>query len=375
MLTKLQSVDYVLVVLSKTYKARFEGHEEPGKGNGASHEGFLITQEIYENQSKNAKYIPIYFHNEDRKFAPDVLRAVTCYNVTRKAEYDRMYSLLTQQITPMPPLGERRILTQNQLDEHVFVDQNDFSGSGDYGSGGVAIETGSQLVELKINKNFDDFSATDQIAVLEAIGKLLKLDGTVRVVSKARGSVLLTVDLTPEQAERLYWLVEQGALAELDVTSARMVEGSGRLRNTEGISSRQTVAYMNDSIELVAEPSEERSQTATRIASMLFQKQPDWIQFFREVLGVDGLVRKLFTSPEELAAFEKTAQYAEIQAMVARLREKSVTAVEVKEPTCVIVVRLPKSLHESLRAEAHDRKTSMNQLCISKLLQVINDPE
>jgi predicted HicB family RNase H-like nuclease len=37
-----------------------------------------------------------------------------------------------------------------------------------------------------------------------------------------------------------------------------------------------------------------------------------------------------------------------------------------------ITVRLPKSLHESLRAEAHDRKTSMNQLCISKLLQVID---
>ena len=28
--------------------------------------------------------------------------------------------------------------------------------------------------------------------------------------------------------------------------------------------------------------------------------------------------------------------------------------------------------HPTLRAEAHDRKTSMNQLCISKLLQVID---
>jgi hypothetical protein len=38
----------------------------------------------------------------------------------------------------------------------------------------------------------------------------------------------------------------------------------------------------------------------------------------------------------------------------------------------VITVRLPKSLHESLRAEAHDRHTSMNKLCISKLLQVVD---
>jgi predicted HicB family RNase H-like nuclease len=118
---------------------------------------------------------------------------------------------------------------------------------------------------------------------------------------------------------------------------------------------------------------EERLQTATRIADKMFQQQPDWITFFREVLGVDGLVRKLFTTPEELAEFEKTAQYAEIQAMVNRLREKSGAAAEGKEPTRVITVRLPKSLHESLRAEAHDRKTSMNQLCISKLLQVIDE--
>jgi predicted HicB family RNase H-like nuclease len=72
-----------------------------------------------------------------------------------------------------------------------------------------------------------------------------------------------------------------------------------------------------------------------------------------------------------MAAFEQTEEYAEIQQMLAKLRERSGAGADGKEPTRVITVRLPKSLHESLRAEAHDRKTSMNQLCISKLLQVI----
>ena len=117
--------------------------------------------------------------------------------------------------------------------------------------------------------------------------------------------------------------------------------------------------------------SEDRKEAAQRIAAEMFQQQPDWVTFFREVLGVDGLVRKLFASPEDLAAFEKTPEYSEIQQMLARLRERGALA-EGKEPTRVITVRLPKSLHESLRAEAHDRKTSMNQLCISKLLQVID---
>jgi len=115
---------------------------------------------------------------------------------------------------------------------------------------------------------------------------------------------------------------------------------------------------------------ENRKQTAQRIAAGMFQQQPDWITFFREVLGVDGLVRRLFTTPEELAEFERSEEYAEIQQMLARLRERN-AADNGKEPTRVITVRLPKSLHESLRAEAHDRKTSMNQLCISKLLMVI----
>ena len=116
---------------------------------------------------------------------------------------------------------------------------------------------------------------------------------------------------------------------------------------------------------------EDRNLTAHRIAADLFQRQPDWITFFREVLGVDGLLRKLFPTPEEIADFEKTEQYNEIQTMLAKLRERTGSLADGREPTRVITVRLPKSLHESLRAEAHDRKTSMNQLCISKLLQVI----
>jgi predicted HicB family RNase H-like nuclease len=117
---------------------------------------------------------------------------------------------------------------------------------------------------------------------------------------------------------------------------------------------------------------EDRRQTAHRIAAEMFQQTPDWIAFFREVLGVEGLVRKLFTTAEELAAFEKTAEYDEIQQMLAKLRERSGSLADGREPTRVITVRLPKSLHESLRAEAHDRKTSMNQLCISKLLLVMD---
>ena len=59
--------------------------------------------------------------------------------------------------------------------------------------------------------------------------------------------------------------------------------------------------------------------------------------------------------------------------MVARLRGGNADYQNGREPTRVITVRLPKSLHESLRDEAHQRNTSMNKLCISKLLQIVDD--
>ena len=86
---------------------------------------------------------------------------------------------------------------------------------------------------------------------------------------------------------------------------------------------------------------------------------------------MDGLVRKLFTTPEELAAFEKTAQYAEIQTMLGRLRERGDHG-EGKEPTRVITVRLPKSLHESLQGRGPRPQDQHEPACITKLLQVID---
>lgn len=120
-------------------------------------------------------------------------------------------------------------------------------------------------------------------------------------------------------------------------------------------------------------PHGDRRQELQRVAAELFRQNPDWVTFFREILGVEGIIRRLFTNPEEMDAFEKSEEYAQIQAMVAKLRERSKHQTESNEPTRVITVRLPKSLHESLRAEAHHRRTSMNQLCISKLLQIIDN--
>lgn len=109
-----------------------------------------------------------------------------------------------------------------------------------------------------------------------------------------------------------------------------------------------------------------------RMADELYQRKPDWVTFYREVMGVEGIIRRAYTTQPELLQFEASKEYGEIQQMVAKLRERAGEPAENREPTRVITVRLPKSLHESLRNEAHERKTSMNKLCISKLLQMVD---
>ena len=126
---------------------------------------------------------------------------------------------------------------------------------------------------------------------------------------------------------------------------------------------------MNDV--LVQEGFTARCQKVLQVARELFQGKPDWVTFFRETLGVNGAARSVFPRQQEYVAFEKSREYAEIQNMVLALRNRKIPGSGGNEPTRVITVRLPESLHEALKAEASDHNTSMNKLCISKLLQVL----
>lgn len=116
----------------------------------------------------------------------------------------------------------------------------------------------------------------------------------------------------------------------------------------------------------------EKDQAVFEAARTLFETSPDWVTFFREVLGTEGLVRKSFSDAESLGRFEKSERYREIQQLLARLRARRDNGSEGTEPTRVITVRLPQSVHELLQAEAHEQRTSMNKLCISKLVRMID---
>ena len=131
-------------------------------------------------------------------------------------------------------------------------------------------------------------------------------------------------------------------------------------------------SHVNDSV--VVEGFETRCQKVLKVAKDLHARKPDWVTFFRETLGVSGAARSVFPNQEDYVKFEQSREFAEIQQLVATLRTRKAASGK-NEATRVITVRLPESLHESLKAEAADHNTSMNKLCISKLLQALIEEE
>jgi hypothetical protein len=111
MLNRVESSDFVLVACTEQYDRRSRGREESGKGKGTTWEGDIITQELYDAQGQNSKFIPIIFTPEDSKFIPIPLRRTTNYRLNDDDGYELLYRRITgQPLTPKPPLGKRKTL-------------------------------------------------------------------------------------------------------------------------------------------------------------------------------------------------------------------------------------------------------------------------
>jgi hypothetical protein len=97
MLDQIDDAEWVLVVCTETYNKRVRGHEVPGKGLGASWEGAVIMQEIYEEQGKTTKFVPVVFDPQDAAHRPTFLRSLTYYALRDAEGYERLYRRLTNQ--------------------------------------------------------------------------------------------------------------------------------------------------------------------------------------------------------------------------------------------------------------------------------------
>ena len=122
-------------------------------------------------------------------------------------------------------------------------------------------------------------------------------------------------------------------------------------------------------------PDSHAATAVLQVAERLYAMEPEWVVFFREVLGVEGIVRRTFSDPEALMRFECSPQYARIREMLDGLRARQSGPQAERESQRVVTVRMPKSLHETLKNEAERMKVSVNSLCISKLMKLLDEHE
>jgi len=90
MKTQVQQADKVLLVFTETYQRRFEGNEEEGRGLGATFEGMIVTQSLYDSGGRNAKFRAVLVKEDDACFIPMELRSFTCYRVDSPEEYKKL---------------------------------------------------------------------------------------------------------------------------------------------------------------------------------------------------------------------------------------------------------------------------------------------
>lgn len=96
----------------------------------------------------------------------------------------------------------------------------------------------------------------------------------------------------------------------------------------------------------------------------------DWVELHNALFGLGGKATTLFPTEAERTALARTPEYKRLLALLDRLPPPAVKefAELLSTANGAISVRLPRSVHAALLAEAKAEGVSLNQLCLSKLV-------
>lgn len=78
-----------------------------------------------------------------------------------------------------------------------------------------------QTIEIRLPGNLDNFSANDKEMLLAGLSAFLKIDGEINITASKPGSIRVFLELTPEEADKIYVAVKNSQLEYLGITEAR----------------------------------------------------------------------------------------------------------------------------------------------------------
>ena len=118
MLKRVKWANFVVVVCTETYNQRFTGEAPAGQGKGVKWEGAILTQELYDAESQNTRFIPVVLSSQDTEHIPVILRGQNYYDISTDKGYEALYRHLTNQpriskpalgkLKSMPPLKPKQ---------------------------------------------------------------------------------------------------------------------------------------------------------------------------------------------------------------------------------------------------------------------------
>jgi len=100
------------------------------------------------------------------------------------------------------------------------------------------------------------------------------------------------------------------------------------------------------------------------------EEAKDWVELHNALFGIGGKATELFRTDADRRAFSRTPEYRRILSLFDTLPAPPVKEFGELLATAngAVSVRLPRSIHAALLAEAKAEGVSLNQLCLSKLV-------
>ncbi|HEY7157066.1 MAG TPA: toxin-antitoxin system HicB family antitoxin [Gemmataceae bacterium] len=113
-----------------------------------------------------------------------------------------------------------------------------------------------------------------------------------------------------------------------------------------------------------------KARQVLEFAQQRAARAADWIELSNALYGPGGQATELFPTESERTAFCRTEEYKQILALMNTLPNPPVKGFMemVASANGAISVRLPRSVHAALLAEAKAEGVSLNQLCAAKLI-------
>lgn len=217
---QIDIANFVLIICTEKYYASCSSVTKNSNiSKGVKFESLLSYQYLYENSSYNTKFIPVILKKEDLSFIPNPLKSFSYYLIDSEDGFVNLYRRLTNQPKIIKP--KTKDINLLQVGENLLFNkpESEFENS----ISEKRLNDNKIRIELTIDRDFDSYSETEIEQLLKVVKDALLINGDVSIISKRKGSLLLTVELEYDDCKKLYKAIKAGEFRKLHIIDAEII--------------------------------------------------------------------------------------------------------------------------------------------------------